>query len=250
MKKTLILFLAYGLIAGPSEATAEVSILNTLMQSQEAIVSILSENAVIYGEKSKPVLDKNTGRILVPQALQPVKYTRTGAGVIVDPVGLIVANAHTVKQAARVTVTLLNGQKYEAKILELNSEQDLAILGIEPRTPLRYVRLANSNLVKLRSRVYSVGSSQLLHGTISQGKVSGLGRSRGNKALKGKKIVGLIQINFDLYQGDSGSPIFNAEGEVIGIISAGPAVRSNKTFAIPSNQIIQMVAAYVQKQTT
>ncbi len=218
------------------------SIIARLLNHSQAIVSIKSEAGVMVGN-SQPVINKDSGAVLIHRKVSPIIHSRNGSGIIISANGFIVTNAHIVQSASRVSVTLHDGTKYSATIKKIIPNEDLALLKIENILDLPYVRLANSNEAKLNEQVFSIGGSALLKHTLSEGKVRGLGVAKKYKSLKDKKIVGLLQVNFDIYEGDSGSPLFNADGKLLGIMAASSTRKQKTTFAIPSNKIIQYFKA-------
>ncbi|MDD5672515.1 MAG: trypsin-like peptidase domain-containing protein, partial [Candidatus Omnitrophica bacterium] len=166
----------------------------------------------------------------------PVMQTRAGGGFIIHPSGLIVTNAHTIMGAGRVLVTLFDQTKTEASVVKVVPDEDLALLQIKVPAKLPAIPLADSNQVQLDMRVFSVGSSQILKNTLSEGKITGIGMSK-KMEKKEKGYVGLIQASFDIYQGDSGSPLLNEKGELVGLMAAKAIFQRKVTYAIPSNKI-------------
>ncbi len=216
---------------------AETSILLSLMNSTQSVVSILSETGVLFGEEPKPVVHAETGAVLVQRSVRPVIHTRTGTGIILDGSGLVVTNAHVVQQAGRVTVTLFDESSHRAEIIHVIPDQDIAFLRILPTRPLLPVSLANSETVQLDDRVYTIGGSSLLKNTISEGVISGIGvhpSAKGNAAR-----IRFLRVTFNIYQGDSGTPLFDAEGRLIGIMIGAATEKNKVAYAIPSIMIIR-----------
>jgi len=223
-------------LAFSNMAKAETSILLTLMNASQSVVQIESENAQMVrrpGSGSKTLLNS-------------AKYIRTGTGIVIHSNGTIATNSHIVIQASRIRVHTADGKAYEAKPLALDRSNDLCLLKITPEAPLQALILADVSKVSLNSRIYSIGGSNFLRNTLSEGKVTGIAFSKQNKTAALKRLsrdIKLFQINIDLYQGDSGSPIFNASGEVIGIISAAAQRRGKTAFAVPSSLISAHLAS-------
>jgi S1-C subfamily serine protease len=222
---------------------AEESAIQAVMENSKAIVSIQSLNATVLNEKPQAALDRATGQILVAKRVRPVGYARSGSGVIIDPQGIIVTNAHTVKDAGGISVTLFEGSKVHGNLIHILSDNDLAFLYIEPPFPLISVALANSDAVSANTDVYTIGHSQWLRGSLVGGKISGIGQDRSD----GTAHAAVLRVSFGVYQGDSGSPIFDFKGNLLGIISAGQQGRNNGTFAIASNVIAAAYHGYLKQ---
>ncbi len=243
MSKTLnVLLLPLLLTAAlPAAASAGISILAELMKAPEAIVTVTSENASINASLKPKIAGKTaSGRAVLARSILPATFTRKGTGILVSAGGLVAVNVHTVQQAARIKVTLANGAVFTATPLRSDPAHDVALLQIQGSGSLPFLRLADSSQVKLNSRVFSVGGSPLLKNTISEGKLRGIGQKK-NSFGSAAQAPQVFQVSFDLYQGDSGSPVFDEHGDVLGIISAGAQHRNKTTFAIPSFYIQELL---------
>ncbi len=159
-----------------------------------------------------------------------------GAGMILSEDGYIVTNLHIIFDANKIIVILEDNKKYSASVDQILPEHDLALLKIKPTSPLEKVPLANSNNVRLGDDIIHIGNSYLLDKTITGGKITGLGRRD-----KSGNEIELIQTNLNLYKGDSGEPIFTPDGKLLGMIIAKNFKMNRKSFAIPSNKIIQLI---------
>ncbi len=209
------------------------SIINNVLQSRKAIVHIRSIKSSIHKSPSaSAAINPKTGRLLIARNIKSANFIKVGAGVIIDPTGLIVTNLHTVKFANKVFVKLYNEVVMNAKVVHLMPQHDLALIKIIPPFSLTKVKFANSNWVKLGDEVIHIGTSELLKETISGGKVTHLGVS-----YTPRKIVELIQVNINIYKGDSGGPLLNNRGQLIGMMVAKLRSRDKSSLAIPSNKI-------------
>jgi len=211
----------------------ENSLIEKVLNSRQSIVDIKAVQTKIVNPKAHVTIDPRTGKILVAKRAQRARFEKKGAGVIVHSSGAIVTNFHTIKFAHHVYVRLYNDKIFEAKIVHLLPEQDLALLKISSQTPLHPIEFANSDSVKAKDEVIHVGTSQYLKDTISGGIVTGL-RTR---TVSSGKIVELIQVNINLYHGDSGGPLLNHRGQLIGMMVAKNLKKERISFAIPSNKI-------------
>ena len=216
---------------------AEDSPVSTVLDTAQALVDIQSVNATVLSGKPQGFIDKATGQILITRKVRPVSYTRSGSGVIIDSRGIVVTNAHTIRGAGGLAVTLFNGTHASVKDVHLVPGTDIALLSIDPPFTLSSVPLADIDAVIVGTHVYSIGHSQLLKGTVLGGELTGVQREK----IAGVSQVTALRLNFDMEKGDSGCPVLNAQGELLGIVGAGIIGAGNLTLAIPANAI---AAAY------
>jgi len=162
-----------------------------------------------------------------------------GSGVIVHPDGLILTNKHVVFDTdAEYTVVTANLEEYPAKVLSRDPINDIAVLKINAKG-LPAVRLGNSNKLELGQTVIAIGNALgMFSNTVSKGIVSGLSRSI--SAALGtdgtmEHLKGVIQTDVAINQGNSGGPLINLDGEVVGINTAIIAGAQNIGFSIPIN---------------
>ncbi|MFN9209806.1 MAG: Do family serine endopeptidase [Betaproteobacteria bacterium] len=134
-----------------------------------------------------------------------------GSGFIVSADGLILTNAHVVQNAKEVTVKLKDRREYTAKVLGLDTATDVAVLKVEA-SGLPTVQLGSSNDVQVGDRVLAIGAPYGLEQTATQGIVSAKGRS-----LPGDTQVPFIQTDAAVNPGNSGGPLFDGTGRVVGI---------------------------------
>ncbi len=227
----------------PGPALAQHSILSQIMASQDSMVDIIAENIRVGASVRGPVLDPRSGRVGLLRSVQQASYRRAGAGMIIHPSGIIVTNAHTVNRANRVMVQLRNNQKMPAEVIRLVNHLDMAFLRVQAPGPLPSVPLADSDQTHLGDQVLTIGSSPLLKQTVSGGTIIGLGRTRAATS-RGQTQNALLQTTINLYEGDSGGPLFNNQGGLIGLMTAQETGADHSSFAIPSNQILEHLKKY------
>ena len=163
-----------------------------------------------------------------------------GSGFIISSDGLILTNAHVVKGAKSVTVTLTDRRTYKAKVLGYDTKTDIAVIKI-PATNLPTVRLGNPSNLEPGDWVLAIGSPYGFYNTVTAGIVSAKSRS-----LPDDDMVPFIQTDVAVNPGNSGGPLFNTKGEVVGInsqIFTQTGAFQGLSFAIPIN-----VAEAVAKQ--
>ncbi|MDR3505292.1 MAG: Do family serine endopeptidase [Acidocella sp.] len=174
---------------------------------------------------------------------QPQAVEAKGSGFIIDQNGTIVTNNHVVKDARTVTVTLSDGNTYPAKILGTDTKTDLAVLKISAGHPLPYVDLGPSSSVQPGEWVVAMGNPFGLDGTVTAGIVSALGRDIGDGPYDK-----FIQIDAPINEGNSGGPLFDQKGEVIGVNTAILSPSGGSVgigFAIPSDMIKRVVTQLI-----
>ena len=163
-----------------------------------------------------------------------------GSGFIIDPAGYIVTNNHVVDGAHDVSVTLTDGNKYQAKVIGRDAKTDLALLKIEAGHALPYVAFGDSDNEHEGDWVVAVGNPYGLGGTVTAGIVSAHGRD-----INSGPYDDFMQIDAPINPGNSGGPLFNQSGQVVGIDTAIYSPSGGSVgigFAIPSNVAKDIVA--------
>lgn len=163
----------------------------------------------------------------------PRKMQALGSGFIISPDGFIVTNNHVIKDADKVSVTLQDGTVLPARIVGRDSRTDLAVIKIDGKTPFPTVAFGDSDKARVGDRVLAIGNPFGLSGTVTNGIVSSRGRDI-NHGL----YDDYIQTDASINRGNSGGPLFDLDGQVIGIntaiySSSGGSIGIG--FAIPAN---------------
>jgi len=154
-----------------------------------------------------------------------------GSGVIVDPTGIALTNAHVVEKATEIEVITLDGSKHKAKVVGADKKTDLAVLKLDDgKGEFKFARLGDSDRMQVGDWVIAVGSPFGLQATVTAGIVSAKARNIGQGPFDD-----FIQTDAAINPGNSGGPLVNMQGEVIGINTAIVAGGSGIGFAIPSN---------------
>lgn len=138
-----------------------------------------------------------------------------GSGFIIDADGYIVTNQHVIDGADEITITLDNGDQYEAKLLGADDKTDLALLKIDAPKALPHVNFGSSDSARVGDWVIAVGNPFGLGGTFTAGIISARGRD-----IDTGPYDDYLQIDASINRGNSGGPLFNTRGEVIGINTA------------------------------
>jgi serine protease Do len=138
-----------------------------------------------------------------------------GSGFVIDPSGLIVTNYHVVENAFEITVTFFDGSRLSGKTLSASRTADLALLKVEADHPLAAAHWGNSDLVQIGDQVFAAGNPFGIGLSVSAGIVSGL-----NRDIQNSPYDDLIQTDATINHGNSGGPLFDMQGSVIGVNSA------------------------------
>lgn len=138
-----------------------------------------------------------------------------GSGFVIDPTGYIVTNNHVIEGADDIEVNFANGSKLKAKLIGTDTKTDLSVLKVEPKTPLKAVKFGDSSTMRIGDWVMAIGNPFGFGGSVTVGIISGRGRN-----INAGPYDNFIQTDAAINKGNSGGPLFNMKGEVIGINTA------------------------------
>jgi serine protease Do len=169
----------------------------------------------------------------------------SGTGFVIDPSGLIATNYHVVQDAWEIEVTFQDGSRVSARLVRGSQLVDVALLKVDVGHPLPPLRWGDSDKLRIGDQVFAIGNALGIGISVTRGIVSAL-----NRDIQGSPYDDFIQTDAAINHGNSGGPLFNAAGEVVGIDSAliSPTGGSSGLgFAIPSNSaqsIIRRLETY------
>lgn len=211
---------------GKREVVLEESsvIIDTAKESQSSVVSIEAE-----GDQQRDIFGRRFER-----------PTGAGTGVIVTTDGIVLTNRHVVPKGSTITVTTDNGNVYEdVEVIDRDPFIDIAYLQLEG-DDFEAAETGDSDHVEVGQRVIAIGNALgQFRNTVTSGIISGIGRpivARGD-GLETESLQGLFQTDAAINEGNSGGPLLNIEGQVVGINTAVAGEADNIGFAIPINQV-------------
>ena len=143
------------------------------------------------------------------------KVNSLGSGFVIDPSGFVVTNNHVIEDADDIEVVFPDGSKLKATLVGTDPKTDLSVLKVEPKTPLKAVRFGDSRQMRIGDWVMAIGNPFGLGGSLTVGIISARGRN-----INAGPYDNFIQTDAAINKGNSGGPLFNMKGEVIGINTA------------------------------
>src|SRR5437667_4024283 len=171
--------------------------------------------------------------------LQPRKTNSLGSGFIVDTSGIVVTNNHVIADADEINVIMNDGTKIKAELVGVDKKTDLAVLKFKPVKPLIAVKFGDSDKLRLGEWVIAIGNPFSLGGSVTAGIVSAR-----NRDISQGPYDNYIQTDASINRGNSGGPLFNLEGEVVGVntLIISPTGGSiGLGFAVPSKTVAAVV---------
>jgi serine protease Do len=169
----------------------------------------------------------------------PRRVNSLGSGFVIDPDGIVVTNNHVIADADEITVVFNDGSKLKAELIGKDAKTDLAVLKVKPDKPLKAVKFGNSDKIRLGEWVVAIGNPFSLGGSVTAGIISAR-----NRDINSGPYDNYIQTDAAINRGNSGGPLFNLEGEVIGVNTAiiSPSGGSiGIGFAVPANTAMAVI---------
>ena len=169
----------------------------------------------------------------------PRRVNSLGSGFIIDASGIVVTNNHVISDADEINVILNDGAKLKAEIIGRDQKTDIALLRVKPDRPLKAVKFGDSDKLRLGEWVIAIGNPFSLGGSVTAGIVSAR-----NRDINSGPYDNYIQTDAAINRGNSGGPLFNLEGEVIGVNTAiiSPSGGSiGIGFAVPSKTALPVI---------
>lgn len=214
---------ARGAAAGPDFASVAARV-------NGAVVNV---DSAVRGDASRAAASR-WRRDLAEDSAMPREGT--GSGFIIDPAGYILTNFHVVDGADRLTVTLVDGRAFKADVAGVDPALDVALIKIASPDPLPVVILGESGTLQVGQWVCAIGNPLGYVHSVTVGVVSFLGRKLFDQALDA-----YIQTDAAISLGNSGGPLIDAAGRVIGITTAVSSQAANIGFAVPISQVVAVL---------
>jgi serine protease Do len=167
-----------------------------------------------------------------------------GSGFVIDADGIIVTNNHVIAEADDIEINFADGSKLVAEVVGADPKTDIAVLRVKPETPLTAVTLGDSESMRIGDWVMAIGNPFGLGGTVTTGIISARGRD-----INSGPYDNFIQTDAAINRGNSGGPLFNQEGEVIGVNTAiiSPSGGSiGIGFSVPSDLVKSVIAQLIE----
>jgi len=233
--------------AVPAQARGPEAIADVAQEVFDAVVNISTKQSVDMSDlpqlpPNSPLGDlfkefkKRQGENGGPKR----RVNSLGSGFVIDPAGYVVTNNHVIADSDEVDVIFNDGSTLRAKIVGRDTKVDLALLKVNPPHPLKAVKFGNSDKLRLGEWVIAIGNPFGLGGTVTAGIVSAR-----NRDIRSGPYDNYIQTDAAINRGNSGGPLFNLEGQVIGVNTAiiSPSGGSiGIGFAVPSNTVAPVIA--------
>jgi serine protease Do len=169
----------------------------------------------------------------------PRRVNSLGSGFVIDAAGIVVTNNHVIAEADEITVIFNDGTRLKAELVGKDQKTDLALLRVKPDKPLKAVKFGDSEKLRLGEWVIAIGNPFSLGGTVTAGIVSAR-----NRDINSGPYDNYIQTDASINRGNSGGPLFNLEGEVVGVNTAiiSPSGGSiGIGFAVPSKTALPVI---------
>ncbi len=169
----------------------------------------------------------------------PRRVNSLGSGFIIDADGIVVTNNHVISEADEINVILNDGSRLKAEVIGRDQKTDIALLRVKPDKPLKAVKFGDSEKLRLGEWVIAIGNPFSLGGSVTAGIVSAR-----NRDINSGPYDNYIQTDAAINRGNSGGPLFNLEGEVIGVNTAiiSPSGGSiGIGFAVPSKTALPVI---------
>jgi serine protease Do len=258
--------IAWPVLTGPAQARGPEAIADVAEQVIDAVVNVSTKQSVDLSSNAMPQLppgspfeeffeeffkNRRGGQGAPGQQGQqgqngqntpkqsPRRVNSLGSGFIIDSSGLVVTNNHVIADADEVSVILNNGSTLKAEVVGRDTKTDLALLRVKTDKPLKAVKFGDSDKLRLGEWVIAIGNPFSLGGTVTAGIVSAR-----NRDINSGPYDNYIQTDAAINRGNSGGPLFNLNGDVIGVNTAiiSPSGGSiGIGFAVPSKTVVAVI---------
>lgn len=205
-------------------------------------------NIRVYEKVNRSVVNITTLTVRADFLFREVPSEGAGSGSVLDKAGHILTNQHVIDGAREIMVTLHDGNSYEGKLVGVDPVNDIAVLKIDaPAETLFPVEIGDSSRLRVGQKIYAIGNPFGLERTMTTGIISSLNRTLPSQS--GRLMKQIIQLDAALNRGNSGGPLIDSRGQIIGMNTAIASRTGENTgvgFAIPSNTVRRVVPLLIQ----
>lgn len=205
-------------------------------------------NVAVYEKANRSVVNITTKALKEALVVFELPMEGSGSGSVLNRQGLILTNYHVIDGAQQIKVALHTGNSYDAEVIGKDPLNDIAVLKIDaPPDDLEPVELGDSSRLRVGQHIYAIGNPFGLERTLTRGIISSLNRSLPGRG--GRTMRSIIQIDAALNRGNSGGPLLDSRGRLIGMNTAIASSTGENTgvgFAIPVNTIRRVVPQLVE----
>ena len=243
--------LGAGVYAALDPDTTRTVIRETAAEPVVATTTTSSVNSVYRATRDAVVEIGVTGAAVETPFGGEEQQRGQGSGFVFDAQGHVITNQHVVDDAQSLTVTMRDGSRFDAKVVGTDPSTDLAVIKIDaPASKLKPLELGDSNALRVGDTVVAIGSPFGLEGTITAGIISALGRQI--ESTNGFAIDDTIQTDAAINHGNSGGPLLNLRGQVIGVnaqIRSESGGNDGVGFSIPSSTVEEIAGRLISGGT-
>jgi S1-C subfamily serine protease len=200
-------------------------------ETPSQLLQSVQASLVVVRTVDTKTFDEGNGHIKVGT------YHSQGSGIIIDSQGTIVTNSHIIAHAPHIFVGLSDGTILEAKLV-YSSDADFCFLKVDPPYPLQTITWADSSLAPVGTPIIALTNGDDGQQHILGGEITSLTDGISSNSVE------LLELNLNLIPGDSGGPLLDDQGHLLGLIMAKRKDEDNKTYAIASNKIQQEYSQY------